>query len=82
MRFTVRSFISSDDCVEMSFTSSRDDDFFPRRGAIALYGQMVGSLLLSRAVTTGNPKLADEILRQTRAGIFADLSKSVRGKKL
>ena len=46
--------------------------------AIALYGQMVGSLLLSRAVSSGNPKLADEILKQTRAGIFADLSRTVR----
>jgi TetR/AcrR family transcriptional regulator, transcriptional repressor for nem operon len=45
--------------------------------AIALYGQMVGSLLLSRAVSTSNPKLADEILKQTRVGIFADLSKTV-----
>jgi len=43
---------------------------------------MVGSLLLSRAVLTGDPKLADEILKQTRAEIFADLSKSVRGKRL
>ena len=54
--------------------------------AIALYGQMVGSLLLSRAVSAGNPKLADEILKQTRAGIFADLARSVgdrerRGKQ-
>ncbi len=48
--------------------------------AIALYGQMVGSLLLSRAVSTGNPKLADEILKQTRTGILADLSKAVRDK--
>ncbi|MEI9978375.1 MAG: TetR/AcrR family transcriptional regulator [Edaphobacter sp.] len=46
--------------------------------AIALYGQMVGSLLLSRAVSSGNPKLADEILKQTRAGIFAGLSRTVR----
>jgi TetR/AcrR family transcriptional regulator, transcriptional repressor for nem operon len=52
------------------------------RRAIALYGQMVGSLLLSRAVLTGDQKLADEILKQTRAEIFANLSKSVRGKRL
>ena len=48
--------------------------------AIALYGQMVGSLLLSRAVSTGNPKLADEILKQARAGVFANLSKVIRKK--
>jgi hypothetical protein len=48
--------------------------------AIALYGQMVGSLVLSRAVSTGNPKLADEILKQTRAGIFADLSRAGEDK--
>ena len=47
--------------------------------AIALYAQMVGSLLLSRAVSTGNPKLADEILKQTRTEIFADLSRTVTG---
>ncbi len=46
------------------------------RRAIALYGQMVGSLLLSRAVSSGNPKLADEILKQTRTEIFADLYKA------
>jgi TetR/AcrR family transcriptional repressor of nem operon len=37
-----------------------------RKKAIALFGQMVGSLLLSRAVADADPTLADEILQEGR----------------
>ncbi|WP_114240333.1 TetR/AcrR family transcriptional regulator [Dyella sp. C9] len=37
-----------------------------RRKAIALFSQMVGSLLLSRAVAEADPALAEEILRDGR----------------
>lgn len=37
-----------------------------REKAIALFSQMVGSLVLSRAVAEANPTLADEILKDGR----------------
>lgn len=37
-----------------------------RKKAIALFSQMVGSLVLSRAVVEADPALADEILREGR----------------
>jgi TetR/AcrR family transcriptional repressor of nem operon len=42
--------------------------------AISLYSQMVGSLLLSRAVSAGEPALADKIIRQGRSSMLAGLS--------
>lgn len=46
-----------------------------RREAVALFSQMVGALLLSRAVADANPALADEILdagRQALVGAVRD----------
>jgi TetR/AcrR family transcriptional repressor of nem operon len=42
--------------------------------AISLYSHMVGSVLLSRAVSASQPALADEILKHGRSGMFAGLS--------
>jgi TetR/AcrR family transcriptional regulator, transcriptional repressor for nem operon len=42
-----------------------------RRKAIALFSQMVGTLLLSRAVADVDPALADEILDEGREHLFA-----------
>jgi TetR/AcrR family transcriptional regulator, transcriptional repressor for nem operon len=41
--------------------------------AIALYSHMVGSVLLSRAISASRPALADKILEDARASIFASL---------
>jgi TetR/AcrR family transcriptional regulator, transcriptional repressor for nem operon len=42
--------------------------------AISLYSHMVGSLLLSRAVSASRPALADEILKHGRSSMLAGLS--------
>jgi TetR/AcrR family transcriptional repressor of nem operon len=42
--------------------------------AVSLYSHMVGSLLLSRAVSGSRPELADEILKHSRSSILAGLS--------
>jgi TetR/AcrR family transcriptional repressor of nem operon len=42
--------------------------------AIALYSHMVGSVLLSRAVSGSQPALADEILKHGRSSMLAGLS--------
>jgi TetR/AcrR family transcriptional repressor of nem operon len=42
--------------------------------AISLYSHMVGSVLLSRAVSASRPALADEILRQGRSSMLRGLS--------
>ena len=42
--------------------------------AISLYSHMVGSVLLSRAASASQPALADQILKQVRSSILADLS--------
>src|SRR5713226_3627635 len=42
--------------------------------AISLYSHMVGSILLSRAVSASQPALADEILKHGRSSMLADLS--------
>jgi TetR/AcrR family transcriptional repressor of nem operon len=44
--------------------------------AIALYSHMVGSVLLSRAVSASRPALADKILEDAQASIFASLPPS------
>jgi TetR/AcrR family transcriptional regulator, transcriptional repressor for nem operon len=41
--------------------------------AIALYSHMVGSVLLSRAISASRPALADKILKDAQASIFASL---------
>ena len=42
--------------------------------AISLYSHMVGSVLLSRAVSAIQPALAGEILKQSRSSVLANLS--------
>jgi TetR/AcrR family transcriptional repressor of nem operon len=42
--------------------------------AISLYSHMVGSILLSRAVSASQPALASEILKQSRSSMLAGLS--------
>jgi TetR/AcrR family transcriptional repressor of nem operon len=42
--------------------------------AISLYSQMVGSLLLSRAVSASQPALADEILKHGRSSMLSGRS--------
>lgn len=42
-----------------------------RKKAMALFGQMVGSLLLSRAVVDADPALADEILQEGRKQLLS-----------
>jgi TetR/AcrR family transcriptional repressor of nem operon len=42
--------------------------------AISLYSHMVGSVLLSRAVSASQPALADEILKRGRSNMLASLS--------
>ena len=44
--------------------------------AISLYSHMVGSVLLSRAVSASEPALADEILKQGRSSMLAGLSQT------
>jgi TetR/AcrR family transcriptional repressor of nem operon len=43
--------------------------------AISLYSHMVGSILLSRAVSASQPALADEILMHSRSSMLAGLSR-------
>jgi TetR/AcrR family transcriptional repressor of nem operon len=45
-----------------------------RKKAIALFSQMVGSLVLSRAVVEADPTLADEILEDGRQQLLRDVS--------
>ena len=45
-----------------------------RARAISLYSHMVGSVLLSRAVSGSEPALADEILKDGRSSMLAGLS--------
>jgi TetR/AcrR family transcriptional repressor of nem operon len=47
----------------------RTDDRDQRAFAIALFSEMAGALLLSRAVADANPDLADEILEGVRADL-------------
>ncbi|MFC4527054.1 TetR/AcrR family transcriptional regulator [Dyella halodurans] len=47
-----------------------------RKKAVAAFSQMVGAVLLSRAVVDSAPELADEILRDARANLLA----AVKGK--
>lgn len=47
-----------------------------RKKAIALFSQMVGSLLLSRAVVDVDAELADEILRDGREDLLAAIGKA------
>jgi TetR/AcrR family transcriptional regulator, transcriptional repressor for nem operon len=47
-----------------------------RARAVSLYSHMVGSLLLSRAVSASEPALADEILKHGRSSLLGGLSQS------
>ena len=53
-----------------------------RAKAIALYSQMVGSLLLSRAVATGDPELSGKILEHTRADLLSVFPDRAREKRI
>jgi TetR/AcrR family transcriptional repressor of nem operon len=46
-----------------------------RARAISLYSHMVGSLLLSRAVSASQPAMADEILKHGRSSVLAGHSR-------
>lgn len=51
--------------------------------AISLYSHMVGSVLLSRAVSASQPALADEILKHGRSSMLAGLAQpSAKGSSL
>jgi TetR/AcrR family transcriptional repressor of nem operon len=54
-------------------SESRDTDE-ARREAIAFYSEMVGALILSRAVTGANPQLGEEILNATRQTLFRNFA--------
>jgi TetR/AcrR family transcriptional repressor of nem operon len=57
----------------------REPELTPRKArsrAISLFSHMVGTVLLSRAVSAKNPPLADEILKHSRSGMLAELEKS------
>lgn len=49
-----------------------------RLQAISLFSHMVGTVLLSRAVSANNPAFADEILRHNRSSMLAELEISSR----
>jgi TetR/AcrR family transcriptional repressor of nem operon len=54
-----------------------------RARAISLHSQMVGSLLLARAVSAGEPALADEILKNGRSSLLRGLSQPyAKGSRL
>ncbi|HEV3106800.1 MAG TPA: TetR/AcrR family transcriptional regulator, partial [Trinickia sp.] len=45
-----------------------------RREAIALYSEMVGALILSRAVAGANPQLGEEMLNASRRMLLRDFA--------
>jgi TetR/AcrR family transcriptional repressor of nem operon len=45
-----------------------------RREAIAFYSEMVGALILSRAVAGANPELGQEILNASRQTLLRDFA--------
>jgi TetR/AcrR family transcriptional regulator, transcriptional repressor for nem operon len=57
--------------LEQDSTLTREE---AHRRAISLYSHMVGSVLLSRAVSASQPTLADEILKHGRSSMLAGLS--------
>ncbi|AQV97887.1 TetR family transcriptional regulator [Cupriavidus necator] len=52
-----------------------------RREAIAFYSEMVGALILSRAVGGANPELGQEILDASRQTLLRDFALEVTGGK-
>ena len=52
--------------------------------AVAMYSQMAGALILSRAVSTGEPDLANDILRHARQNLLSGFAKPTKraGKRL
>lgn len=59
------------DSFESIVSDSKTDKRTTRRKAIALFSEMVGALLLSRAVVDADPALADEILVSARRHLHA-----------
>ena len=59
--------------LEQDPTMTREE---ARARAISLYSHMVGSILLSRAVTASKPALAHEILKQGRSSMLTGLSQA------
>lgn len=51
----------------------------PRDRAIALYAQMVGGLVLSRAVMSADPTLSDEILSAARGDLLRAVGDEAEG---
>ena len=45
-----------------------------RREAIAFYSQMVGALILSRAVASADPRLGEEILNANRQSLLRNFA--------
>ncbi|MDN7178457.1 TetR/AcrR family transcriptional regulator [Caballeronia sp. SEWSISQ10-4 2] len=54
--------------------SDSEDTDEARREAIAFYSEMVGALILSRAVAGANPELGEEILNATRQMLFRNFA--------
>ncbi|HTI18476.1 MAG TPA: TetR/AcrR family transcriptional regulator [Trinickia sp.] len=50
------------------------DQVEARREAIAFFCEMVGALILSRAVAGANPQLAEEMLNATRQGVLRNFA--------
>jgi TetR/AcrR family transcriptional repressor of nem operon len=52
-----------------------------RAGAITTFSQMVGGLLLARAVAQADPELSDEVLAQTRRHLLAARSRRAEPRR-
>ena len=69
------SIVDSDPALRAAQESSRER-------AIALYAQMVGALVLSRAVLSVDPALADEILTAARSDLLRAVGDETEGSQL
>ena len=69
------SIVDSDPALRAARESSRER-------AIALYAQMVGALVLSRAVLSVDPALADEILTASRSDLLRAVGDETEGSRL
>jgi TetR/AcrR family transcriptional repressor of nem operon len=59
----------------------KDSKLTPRKArsqAISLFSHMVGTVLLSRAVSAQKPPLAEEILKHSRSNMLAELKKALK----
>jgi TetR/AcrR family transcriptional repressor of nem operon len=62
--------------------AERGDTDEARREAIAFYSEMVGALILSRAVADANPEFAEEILNASRETLLRNLAQAAgQGKR-